>query len=70
MKVNPGLVVMGGGSCLRGHEFESQSQKLDESFYTSIFCKIVPYWSLKQQKMNEKEAGGDDRYVSQPEQPI
>ena len=34
---SPGLVVMGGGSCSKGREFESQHRILDGHFFTYIF---------------------------------
>ena len=34
---SPGLVVMGGGSCSKGHEFESRHRILDGHFFTYIF---------------------------------
>ena len=37
-----GIVVMGGDSCLRGRQFESQCRILDGSFVTNIcFIKVV-----------------------------
>ena len=30
----PGLVVMGGGPCSKGHGFESWQHKLDRHFFT------------------------------------
>ena len=35
----PGLVVMGGDSCSRGPEFESQHCILDEHLFILICCK-------------------------------
>ena len=34
---SPGLVVMGGGSCSKGCEFESRLRILDGHFFTYIF---------------------------------
>ena len=34
---SPGLVVMGGDSCSKGHEFESRHCILDGHFFTYIF---------------------------------
>ena len=36
---SPGLVVMGGDSCSKGREFESQHHILDGYFFTFICCK-------------------------------
>ena len=36
---SPGLVVMGGDSCSKGREFESQHCILDGHFFTIICCK-------------------------------
>ena len=33
--------AMGGGSCFKGYEFESQHSILDGHFFTLIFCKSV-----------------------------
>ena len=33
----PGLVVMGGDSCSKGCEFESQHRILDGNFFTYLF---------------------------------
>ena len=34
---SPGLVVMGGDSCCKGHEFESWQHILDGHFFTYVF---------------------------------
>ena len=36
---SPGLMVMGGDSCSKGREFESQHRILDGHFFTFICCK-------------------------------
>ena len=45
-------MVIGGDSCLRGHEFESMRWILDRSFFT-IIC--ISVWEIAE--ANEKEAG-------------
>ena len=50
-----GLVVMGGDSCSKGCEFESQHHLLDGHFFTYICCKNCNV-CLKRLKINEKEA--------------
>ena len=52
----PGVMVMGGDSCLRGFGFKSQLRILNGHFIALICCKnyIV---CLKRLKINEKEAG-------------
>ena len=45
---SPGLVVMGGDSCSKGREFESQHRILDGHFFTFICCKICNvFWKDK-----------------------
>ena len=40
MGANPGLVVMGGDLCSKGHEFKSQFRILDgHNIFTYICCK-------------------------------
>ena len=39
LAMGPGLVVMGGDSCSRGPEFESQHCILDEHLFILICCK-------------------------------
>ena len=53
---SPGLVIMGDGSCSRGHGFESRHHLLDGHFFTFICCKncIV---CLEKIKNKWKEAG-------------
>ena len=56
IRLATGLVVMGGDSCSKGHEFESQRQILDGHYFTLICCKNCIVW-LKRPKITEKEAG-------------
>ena len=35
---SPALVVMGGDSCPKGHEFESQHRILDGHFFSYVFA--------------------------------
>ena len=37
---SPDLVVMGGDSCSRGHQFESQHRVLEGYIYTFIWPKV------------------------------
>ena len=46
---SPGLVVMGGDSCSKGHRLESQCHMLDGHFSTFIGCKNCNF-CLKRQK--------------------
>ena len=48
-------MVMGGDSCSKGCEFESQQSILDGHFFTFICCKICN--EFEKTKRNEKEAG-------------
>ena len=41
MDGSPGLVVMGGDSCSKGHEFESKYRVLDGHFSNLFVGKIV-----------------------------
>ena len=50
-----GLVVIGGGSCSKVREFESQRHILDGHFFTFICCKIFNVF--EKTKVKEKEAG-------------
>ena len=56
IRLATGLVVMGGDSCSKGHEFESLRQILDGHYFTLICCKNCIVW-LKRPKITEKEAG-------------
>ena len=47
---------MGGDSCSKSREFESQHRILDGHFFTFICCKNCNL-CLKRQNINEKEAG-------------
>ena len=47
---SPGLVVMGGDSCCKGREFESQHRKLDRHYFTFICCKNYDDVCLKRRK--------------------
>ena len=49
-------MVMGGDSCSKGREFESQHRILDGHFFTFICCKNCNMY-LKKAKINGKEAG-------------
>ena len=51
---SPGPMLMGGDSCLRGHEFESQHRILDEPLLTFV-VKLFLY--LKRPKTNKKSPG-------------
>ena len=50
----PGLVLIGGDSCQRGHEFESPCHKQDGSFFTFMCCKNCAYRCLMRPKINKK----------------
>ena len=49
---SPGLVTVGGDSCSKGCEFESQHCILDGHFFTFICCENF----FENTKINEKEA--------------
>ena len=51
---SPGLVVIGGGSCSKGHEFESRHHILDGYFSHLFVVRIVMFFVKT--KINEKEA--------------
>ena len=55
---SPGLVVMGGDSCSKGHGFESQHHILDGHFVTHICCKNCNDVFLKRPKINDKRGLG------------
>ena len=48
MGENPGLVVMGGDTLLRGREFESLRLKPYEAFLTFSNCCTIVYLSLEE----------------------
>ena len=54
---SPGLVVLGGVSCSKGHEFESLHCILDGHFFTYLFVLKFYNVCLRGTKINEKEAG-------------
>ena len=51
-----GLVVIGGDSCTKGCEFESQQCTLDGHFSHTYLLKNLQ-WVFEKTKINEKEAG-------------
>ena len=51
MGESPGVVVMGGDSCSKGRDFESQHRKLDRhDIFIFICCKNCNDVCLKRQK--------------------
>ena len=52
---SPGLVVMGGDSCSKGCEFESQHRMMDRHLFTFICCKNC-YVGFEKTKIMEEEA--------------
>ena len=54
---SPGLVVIGGDSCSKGREFESQHHILDGHFSHLFVVKIVMF-VLKRPKINDKKRPG------------
>ena len=48
-------MVMGGGSCSKGHEFEYQHRILDVHFFTFICCKNCNVF--EKTKINKKRPG-------------
>ena len=55
---SPGLVIMVGGSCSKGHGFESQHHTLDGHFSTYICCINFNDFCLKRPKINVKRGRG------------
>ena len=55
---SPGLVVMGGDSCSKGHGFKSRHCKLDGHFFTYIWCIKCIDVCLKRPKINDKRCRG------------
>ena len=55
---SPGLVVMGGDSHSKGHEFESWHRILDGHFFTYIGCKNYNDVCLKRLKISNKRGRG------------
>ena len=47
-------MVLGGGSCPEGREFESQHRILDGHFFTYICCKNCNDVCLKRPKINDE----------------
>ena len=51
-------MVMGGDSCSKGREFESQRRILDgHEFFTFICCENLNKCVLEKTTINEKEVG-------------
>ena len=55
---SPGLVVMGGGSCYKGREFESQYHMLDGHFFTYLFIVKFVMCVWKDENKLKRGQGG------------
>ena len=60
---SPGLVVMGGDSCLKGCGFESQHRILDGHFSHLFVEKIVRFFRNDENK--QKKVAGDGPFLPQ-----